>query len=189
MIRINLLPREEKSSSDVSFAMPNVADLVLPVAMFAIALIAVGGTAIAQKMKVDALAKSVAAVDEQSRAIAPQIARVNQLALERAELDLRLGIIDKLQHGRTRTVRVMDEIARCVPDHLWFGSAQEEEGGLTIEGSTFSMLVVSEFISRLERSSLFADVEMESAEKSKLEDQDVVEFRIKCRITPDANAD
>ena len=97
--------------------------------------------------------------DSESRALAPQIERVNRLAQERAELDLRLGIINKLQKGRTLSVRVMDELARCVPDHLWMTLAQQDAGSqLDLEGVTYSNLVVSDFMSRLERSPIASPI-------------------------------
>ena len=96
MIRMNLLPREEKVQHDTGISLPKIGDMVLPVAMVVITLAAIGGTAMAQRMKIQSLNASIAEVDEQARALAPQIARVNLLAQERAELDLRLGIINKL---------------------------------------------------------------------------------------------
>ena len=114
---------------------------------------------------------------------------MNRLAQERAELDLRLGIINKLEKGRTQSVRLMDELARCVPDHLWLTPAEQDAASsLTLEGVTFSNLVVSDFMSRLERSPMFANVELEVAERGKVAERDVVKFRITCQVTPDEPA-
>ena len=114
---------------------------------------------------------------------------MNRLARERAELDLRLGVIAKLDQGRTRGVRLMDELARCIPDHLWLTSAvQESPTSLNLEGVTFSNLVVSDFMTRLERSPLFAAVELEVAERGDVGDQDVVKFHLTCQIMPNEPA-
>ena len=79
---------------------------------------------------------------------------------------MRLGIISKLEKGRTQSVRLMDELARCVPDHLWLTLGPAGSGEqLNLEGVTHSNLVVSDFMSRLERSTLFATVELGVAEK------------------------
>src|SRR4030095_13229012 len=127
------------------------------------------------------LKASIADVEAQSRALAPQIEKVNRLAQERAELDLRLGIRSKLKKGRTQSVRLMDELARCVPDHLWLTLAQQDAGDkLTLEGVTYSNLVVSDLMSRLERSPLFATVELGVAEKGQVSAKDVVKFKVTC---------
>ena len=188
MIRINLLPREERAQRRTTVQF-NAGELIIPVAVFVAAILVVTGTALSQHSRVVSLEHSIAEVDAQSRALAPQIERVNRLAQERAELDLRLGIINKLEKGRTQSVRVMDELARCVPDHLWMTLAQQEAGTqLNLEGVTYSNLVVSDFMSRLERSPMFANVELGVAETGQISDRDVVKFRITCQVTPDEPA-
>ena len=191
MIRMNLLPREEKAqrrgvSLDFNF---KAGELVIPIGVLVASVLVITGTALSQHSRATSLQKSIADMDAQSRALAPQIERVNRLAQERAELDLRLGIINKLEKGRTLSVRVMDELARCVPDHLWMTLAQQDAGSqLNLEGVTYSNLVVSDFMSRLERSPLFANVELGVAETGQVTDRDVVKFRITCQVTPDEPA-
>lgn len=189
MIRINLLPREEKAQRSKASVNLKLNDLVLPLVVFAASGLIVAGTAMSQRTRAAALVKSIAEVEEQSRALAPQIERVNRLAQERAELDLRLGIINKLEKGRTQSVRLMDELARCLPDHLWLnGANQDGSSALNLEGVTFSNLVVSDFMSRLERSPMFANVNLEVAEHGVIQERDVVKFRVTCQVTPDEPA-
>ena len=188
MIRINLLPREEKAQRKVSLEF-KAGELVIPLAVLVASILVIAGTALSQHSRVTSLQLSISEVDAQSRALAPQIERVNRLAQERAELDLRLGIINKLEKGRTQSVRIMDELARCVPDHLWMTLAQQDAGSqLNLEGVTYSNLVVSEFMSRLERSPMFAGVELGVAEVSQISERDLVKFRITCQVTPDESA-
>jgi len=188
MIRINLLAREEKAPRQAAISF-KAGDLVIPAVLIVASALVIAGTALSQYSRATSLARSIAEVDEQSRVLAPQIERVNRLAQERAELDLRLGIIAKLEKGRAQSVRLMDDLARCVPDHLWLTSANQESGGsLTVEGVTFSNLVVSDFISRLERSPMFASVELDFAERGMVTDREVVKFRVTCQVTPDEPA-
>jgi type IV pilus assembly protein PilN len=188
MIRINLLPREETARRKASFTF-NPGDLVIPVGVLAAASLVIAGTALSQGSRIGGLEESIAKVEAQSRELAPQIERVNQLARERAELDLRLGIINRLEKGRTQSVQMMDELARCIPDHLWLSTAfQSSDTQLSIDGITFSNLVVSDFMSRLERSRMFSSVELQIAERAKLDDNEVVKFSVTCQVTPDAPA-
>lgn len=189
MIRVNLLPREEKGQRKaVSFDL-KIGDMVLPGAVLGLAALVIAGTSMSQGTRIQTLQTSIEQVDAESRALAPQIARVNQLAKERAELDLRMGIINRLEKGRTQSVRLMDELARCVPDHLWLtGTTQDAGGSLSLEGVTYSNLVVSDFMSRLERSPLFANVELGVAEHGTATGKDVVKFRLTCQVTPDESA-
>ena len=189
MIRINLLPKEEKAHRRRAAVSFQVGDLVLPVAIVAAAALIILGTVLSQNARVSSLNHSIADIDAQSRALAPQIEKVKRLAQERAELDLRLGIISKLEKGRTQSVRLMDELARCVPDHLWMTQTQQDASGqLNLEGVTYSNLVVSDFMSRLERSPLFANVELRVAERGQVQSKDVVKFQISCQVTADERA-
>jgi Tfp pilus assembly protein PilN len=188
MIRINLLPGEERRQRKAAVAL-KAGDLVVPLALLVATALVVTGTALSQRTRADGLERSIVDVDAQSRVLAPQIERVNRLAQERAELDLRLGIIGRLQKGRTQSVRLMDELARCIPEHLWVGTVnQEGPSTLTVEGTTLSNLVVSDLMSRLERSPLFANVELDVAERMAIGDRDLVRFRVTCQVTPDEPA-
>jgi len=188
MIRINLLPREGKSQRKPALSF-KAGDLVVPVAVLAATALVVAGTSLSQSSRVSSLTRSIADVEAQSRALAPQIARVQRLAQERAELDLRLGIINRLEQGRSQSVRLMDELARCVPDHLWLtGATQDAGSSISLEGVTYSNLVVSDFMSRLERSPMFAGVELEVAERGQLDNKDVVKFHVTAQVTPDEPA-
>ena len=188
MIRINLLPGEEGRPRKAAVAL-KAGDLVVPVTLLVATALIVAGTALSQRTGADNLVRSIAKVDAESRVLAPQIERVNRLAQERAELDLRLGIISRLQKGRTQSVRLMDELARCIPEHLWVSIVnQEGPSTLTVEGTTLSNLVVSDLMSRLERSPLFAGVELDVAERATIGDRDLVRFRVTCQVTPDEPA-
>ena len=189
MIRVNLLPREEKAQRKSAAADFKIGDVVLPLIVLAAAVLVIAGSVLSQRTRQAGLEKSIQQVDAESRALAPQIARVNQLAQERAELDLRMGIIAKLEKGRTQSVRLMDELARCVPDHLWLtGVSQDASNHLQLEGVTYSNLVVSDFMSRIERSPLFSNVELAVAERGQAGDKNVVKFQVSCTVTPDQGA-
>lgn len=189
MIRVNLLPREEKAQRKAVAIDLKLGDMVLPAIIVGLTALVVAGTALSQRSAISGLHTSISTVDTEARALAPQIARVNQLAQERAELDLRMGIIGKLEKGRTQSVRLMDELAKCVPDHLWLtGASQDAGASLQLEGVTYSNLVVSDFMARLERSPMFANVELSVAEKGMAGDKSVVKFRLTCQVTPDDSA-
>ena len=192
MIRVNLLPKDERARTKGGGGAPmqfKVGEYVIPLVILAAVAAVIAGTVVAQRMAMASVTKSIADVDAQSRALAPQIERVNRLAQEKAELDLRLGVIGKLEEGRTEGVRTMDEIAKAVPDHLWLtGVSQDNPTTLVIEGQTFSNLVVSDFMSRIERSPMFANVNLEFAERGEIEGKGVVKFKLTCQITPGESA-
>jgi type IV pilus assembly protein PilN len=188
MIRVNLLPKDGRVQRNAP-AQFKVGEYVIPIAVVAAVTAVIMGTSVAQQMATASVTRSIAEVDAQARALAPQIERVNRLAQEKAELDVRMGVIGRLQEGRTSGVRMMDELAKCVPDHMWLNSVLQDNGTtLNIEGQTFSNLVVSDFMARLERSPMFANVTLETAERGVIDERPVVKFRLHCQITPNEPA-
>jgi hypothetical protein len=107
MIRINLMPFEERSvkARKPQSAKKSAAGMLLPMAIIAGVLVFIVGAIVQQQAQVHLLASEVARVESESRALAPQIAMVERLAHERADLDMRLSLIDQLSHGRFDSVR------------------------------------------------------------------------------------
>lgn len=192
MIRINLMPLEErgqkvrrvKKSGRGGGGGRGPMGLLLPLAIIAGVLVAIIGTIVQQQAQIHMLGAEVARVERESRALAPQIAMVERLSRERADLDLRLSLIDQLSRGRFDAVRMMDELDRAVPDHMWLASAIGGGDQITLEGTTFSNLIIADLMIRLDRSPLFSNVALSSATRGVIDQHDVVTFKLTMNLTP-----
>ena len=158
--------------------------LLLPLAIVAGVLVAIVGTIVQQQAQVHMLAAEVARVEKESRALAPQIAMVERLSRERADLDLRLSLIDQLSRGRFDSVRLVDELDRSIPDHMWLQSMIGGGDQLTIEGTTVSNLIIADLMIRLDRSPLFSNVALANATRGIIDEHDVVQFKLTMNLTP-----
>lgn len=192
MIRINLMPLEErgqkvrrvKKSKSGGGGSRSPMGLLLPLAIVAGVLVAIVGTIVQQQAQIHMLAGEVTRVEKESRALAPQIAMVERLSRERADLDLRLSLIDQLSRGRFDAVRLVDELDRAVPDHMWLQSAMGGGNQITLEGTTFSNLIIADLMIRLDRSPLFSNVALANASRGIIEQHDVVSFKLTMNLTP-----
>ena len=194
MIRINLMPLEERGqkvrrvkkskSGGGGGGGRNPMGLLLPIAIIAGVLVAIIGTIVQQQAQIHMLAGEVARVEKESRALAPQIAMVERLSRERADLDLRLSLIDQLSRGRFDSVRLVDELDRAVPDHMWLQSAIGSGDQITLEGTTFSNLIIADLMIRLDRSPLFSNVALANANRGIIDQHDVVSFKLTMNLTP-----
>lgn len=194
MIRINLMPAEERGPrarrakvvGTVGAAnRPTISDILLPLAIVAGVLVVIVGTVVQQQAQIHLLTTEVARVERESRALAPQIAMVERLARERSDLDLRLSLIDRLSRGRFDSVRLLDELDRSVPEHMWLISMLTSGNDqVTLEGFTFSNLIIADLMIRLDRSPLFANVSLGSASRGVIEERDVVQFKLTLNVTP-----
>jgi Tfp pilus assembly protein PilN len=187
MIRINLMPFEERSvkTRKPQSAKKSAAGLLLPMAIVAGVLVLIVGTIVQQQAQVHLLGSEVARVEAESRALAPQIAMVERLAHERQDLDMRLSLIDQLSRGRFDSVRLMDEMDRAVPDHMWLRSLVPSGGDqVALEGVTFSNLIIADLMIRLEKSPMFSNVTLGNATHGIIDDHDVVQFKLTMNVTP-----
>lgn len=183
MIRINLLPKEDRVRRR-SFKAPRIGALA-PLAVFPVVAAAVGVTGFVERTKLTALRDDVAEVREEVRQLKPQVDRVKQLTAQREELERRLDVIRQLDENRFLSVRVMDDLSRQLPKYLWLDDMnQTGPGRITVSGVTFSNLIVADLMMRLERSSLFADVDLAQTERGTIDGRDVIRFSVTGNITP-----
>jgi type IV pilus assembly protein PilN len=187
MIRINLLPQEERVQKK-KLALPGVAT-VAPIAVVGLFLAAVVGITVMERSKIASLKRDIARAEEEARRLKPQIDKVNELTRQREELNTRLQIIQDLDQGRFHTVRVLDGVASDIPGYLWL-TAMRDQGGskLTLEGVTFSNLVVADLMMRLDRSELFDNVDLVVTQKGSIDARSVTKFTVTAGITPGATA-
>lgn len=187
MIRINLLPQEERVQRK-AVAMPAIGAFVpfVVLGLFAAGLVTV---TMMERQKITGLKTDIARAEEEARRLKPVIERVNDLTKKREELNTRLQIITDLDKNRFHSVRLMDEMAQNLPQYLWMGGIRDEGGAkVSVEGVTFSNLVVADFMTRLEASELFENVDLVITEKGKIEEREVIKFTVTAAITPGATA-
>ena len=182
MIRINLLPREERQQKR-NIQMPKMG-AVVPVLVLVGVVALFGAFSVIQTLQVGRLKSDIARARADAEKLRPQIQTIQELTQKREELQRRLGVIGTLDKNRLWRVKLVDELSRCVPDHLWL-SGYEEVGtdAVKIDGVTFSNLLVADFMTRLESSPLYGDVDLVVAEKGTIEQRNVVKFTVTAKMT------
>jgi len=127
--------------------------------------------------EVAALESQISALQQESERYKPQLARIREITQKRAEVSNRLDIISRLDQERYFRVKLLDEAARATPEYLWL-TKLEEQGShrFTIEGVTFSNIIVARFMQQLESSSHWQGVELNITQQGKIDGFDVVQF-------------
>ena len=188
MIRINLIPREERVATKP--VGPNWALIALAVAPVLYGLI-LTAIVLVNNHQIAVLDEMI---QEEETALAryrPALAKIDQLTAERAELQSRLDAMESLDRDRRLAVRLLETVNRSVPPYLWI-ERMEETGApgveIEIEGNTFSNLVVSDLIERLEESGLLEEVDLTVTREGRIGETRVVEFSLVTRGSADAPA-
>jgi type IV pilus assembly protein PilN len=182
MIRINLLPRDERQVRR-SIVWPKFGAL-LPVLVLLLVAALFTAFSVVQAMQVGRLKADITRAEQEAEKLRPQIQTIQELTQKREELTRRLNVITNLDKTRLYRVKLVDELSRCIPEHLWLVSYEENgPDKVLIEGVTFSNLLVADFMSRLEASPLYGTVDLQIAEKGIIDQRNVVKFKVTAAMT------
>ena len=181
MIKINLLPvREERRRADArQLAVGLVATLV-------------GALAIAGFFHwslLDDLAevrKAAADTQRQIDKFGPQLAQVEEYRRTKAEIEQKLEVIEQLFASRAGPVHMLDELATHAPDRLWITDIETARDQITIKGMSLDNELVAVFLTALNQSPYFTNVELLSTEAKEKEGLKLNAFEVSARAaTPE----
>ncbi len=183
MIKINLLPEEEKVKRR-DFRLPEMSTvyLVAAVAVFVVAILAVG---FLQQHKIKRLEGKIEVAQEESRKLAPQLAKIKQITREREEVDRRLNIIANLDLYRYYRVKLLNDISFNLPSNCWVTEIKENTpNSFDIDGIAFSNYTVADMMVNLQHCPLFTLVDLEVAEKGTIKEREVMKFKLTTNAMP-----
>jgi type IV pilus assembly protein PilN len=182
VINVNLLPKEERFEDARPLAAPRTKFLVPLIAAVAL-LVPTGALFARQEVKLQALRRDIQLAEQESASLRPRVARVQELEEMRSQLLRRLDLVRTLNGERSMAVRLLEELSAQVPGNLWLTKlAPSGAGAITLEGMTFTPLILSDLMRRLEESRLYRDVDLTVAERAQIGDQKVVRFTITASI-------
>jgi len=184
MIKINLLPREQKRRTR-AITVPKVSNVAL-VAVVGGIIGAILIISLVQGVRIQGLKSKVGEARSQALQLRPQIEQIEKLTAEQRELSIHLRIIGGLEKNRAFEVMLLDELNKRIPGHLWLTVyARSDTTTVTVDGVTFSNLIVADLMTRLERSVLFENVDLKIAERGTIEERDVVRFSLFSDVKPE----
>ncbi|WP_247840910.1 PilN domain-containing protein [Pseudomonas sp. MWU12-3103b] len=150
MARINLLPwrEERREERRKRFLLILIGVFVGSVGAVFIADQIVGTAIERQTARNDYIGKQIAVVDE-------RIKQISELKARRQQLVERMRIIQDLQGNRQISGRIFDQLARTLPDGVYFTSVKLLGKTLSISGAAESNNRVSELMRNLDASDWF----------------------------------
>jgi Tfp pilus assembly protein PilN len=170
MIRINLLGRARPKAARQAVPL----EATLQVVFFAAALVVAFGVLYYNWHSTNAQITEVRLhIQKQTgeKARLEQLkAQVNEFERQKTVLQQRINIIEELQRNRTGGQELLDAVANTVvrTDTLWLTSLSRQGNALTILGTAGSINAVANFITQLEHSGYFNQIEIkESVQDSK----------------------
>jgi len=185
MIRINLLPPEERPASR-SFRIPTKSPALLAIGLFLLVAAPIAVTSVHQSRTTTTLRDAVQEATAEQARLKPQIDQIHRLNQQTRELNHRIGVVAKLDEASTYYVQVLDEMSQILPRHIWLSRFEEDDrrpGVAVIEGFTFTNLYVADLMVRLSKLDYFTDVVLVDIEQEAVEGRDVLNFEIEVNLT------
>jgi type IV pilus assembly protein PilN len=183
MIKINLLPREERTKRR-EFKLPQMSTVYLvgAIVLFFAAILATG---IMQQHKIKVLEDKMAAATEESKKLAPQLAKIKEITKEREEVDRRLGIIASLDRSRYFRVKLLNDISLNLPVNCWLTEvAEASQNTFNLNGVAFSNYTIADIMTNLETSPAVTRVDLTVAERGKIKEREVMKFKLVANVMP-----
>jgi type IV pilus assembly protein PilN len=168
MIRINLAPGTERAAKPKAKGGPAIPTGALQgyllLALFAGgALVLCAGAWWLQSNKLRDLQTRIAADEKRQKDLEAIKQQVDQFQQKKAILENKVLVIEQLRLAQKSPVHMMDEISKALPDYVWLTALDENRGALRFTGQSNSLAAVADFISGLQRSGWFPQVDLGSS--------------------------
>jgi len=189
MIQINLI-RDRKlekvagakpAGKGFSFSLPTLpfnVGILASVLGVVIILVVIVLTMISQKAQIASLESKIKGYNEELAKLAGPKRLVDDYLKKQADVNTKLNEITSIDKDRFYTITLLDQLSSALPDYLWLTAMKEEKGNVSMDGLTFSNLIVADFMDRLKTSGYFSSVELGQTVKATSEGRDLVKFSI-----------
>jgi type IV pilus assembly protein PilN len=185
MPSINLLPwrQQERQRRQKEFGLFSLGAVA---AAFAVAMITSWGVSAAidrQRERNELLKTEIAELDR-------QITEILGLEAQKARLQARIEVIERLQRSRPEVVHVFDQLARTLPEGVYLTTVKQTDKRLELKGVAQSSTRVSTFMRNIEASPWLQDPQLQVVETMKNQGQgsEFTLFATQKSVVPDDEA-
>ena len=165
MIQINLLPvREARRKADLRQQLMQLSLVLLFVS---------AGIGFVHSRIADQIGSARDRVRQMQRDIdqfQPQLEQVDAFRKKKAGLEKKIDVIDGLDRARSGPVRMMDELATHTPERLWLTGMATTGNHIELKGESLDNELVAGFLTALNESPYFDQVDLDSTELGESKD-------------------
>jgi type IV pilus assembly protein PilN len=193
MIQINLI-RDRKiarvagkaAGPGFKLALPQLPfnlGILFSVLAFVVVLLVIGLTFVSQRARMAQLRNQINSHSSELTKLSGPKRLVDEYIVKKQEVNTKLNEISSIDKGRFDVVKVMAALGGSVPEHLWLVQSIYDGGKITLEGVTYSNIIVADFMERLKASGYFSGVELAKAEKIEIEERELVKFSLSADVS------
>lgn len=167
MIRINLLaadrPTKGKKRAGTAAAPGAVQAYAIMGVLAGAALLGCLAAYLVLTSNIRDLDAKIRVAEEKQRQLAAIKLQVDALELKRSTFQQKVDLIEKLKAEQSGPVHMLDEISKALPDFVWLNGMDQAGTTVRFNGQSNGLTSVADFISGLERSGWFPNVDLASS--------------------------
>jgi type IV pilus assembly protein PilN len=189
MVRVNLLPKEEKARrkgpglARPTIKMPTGIDNYIGIIVLILVIIVLAIIQIRQRNIVKNLNTEIAHTRQELRKLDEVVKLVKELDKKRKDLDARIEIIRGLNRGRYEKAKFLYTVSSLIPDYCWLETMEVKGSLITIKGITFSNQVIADLMRKMQGSNMFGGVELKNIVGKDVDEHSVMEFDLSSNLT------
>jgi type IV pilus assembly protein PilN len=166
MPRINLLPwrQQERQRRQKEFGLFAIGAVLAAAAVALVTSWVMSAAIDRQHDRNELLKTEIAELDR-------QITEILGLEAQKARLQARIEVIERLQRSRPEVVHVFDQLARSLPEGVYLTSVKQTDKKLELKGVAQSSTRVSTFMRNIEASAWLQDPQLQVVETLKNQTQ------------------
>jgi len=161
MIKINLLPVRLARKKETVRQQLSIAGLSIILLM-----VIMGGLHFIKTREVNQLKTDIDSSNQELERLRKEIGELSKLKEEKRVLEEKLNIVRQLEQNKTGPVRLLNDIAKAIPEKAWLESLKDSDITTTLTGLAISDEVIADFMRGLERSPQLSKVVLEISQKT-----------------------
>ena len=178
MIQINLLPVREWRKKEA--VRQQISIFALSLILLIVGLLAAGLTI---QGKVRAQRQELATLEKDKAKFAYVNKKIEKVNKKRKQVENKFKAIEKLQEGRTTTVKIMDEVVSSIPiDRLWLTKLSLKKNNIQLGGVALDNHTVALFMRRLETSPICKSINLINTKQKSIQGHALMEFGLQLNI-------
>ncbi len=178
MIKINLLPYREKAKKESrSKQIFYFAGLLI---LFILCLV---WSYFYFTFEVSGLEEKLASSKQTLTILNGKVGDLEKYKAQKAELELKLGVIGKLEENRLLPVKTLDDLSMLVPQKsIWLTKIEQNNDVLKIEGIGRDNIVAADFMKTIEGFPPIKSVDLVSSKKVEISGVTLQQFGFNCKM-------
>jgi len=178
MIKINLLPYREKAKKE------NLSrQITIIVGLFILFVLCLVLLQLHMVSQVKDLETKLTDSRKILKVLNEKVGDLEKFKLEKAELELKLGVIGTLEENRLLPVKTLDDLSMQVPQKsIWLTKITQNKDTLNIEGVGSDNIAAADFMKTIENFAPIKSVDLISSKKVEISGITLQQFIFSCKM-------